>query len=121
MRKLYPLLILIISCATNPYDAYEKIEIGADKSVLLDEVGSPLRKKHEDKKDIWTYRFYVNNEEIYRDIYIQNNKVTFKGETQHAIRTQIENKIEEGLKKPLPEPPIDLEKHKNPKKFVPVE
>lgn len=122
MKKIFLVVFILTACSTNPYHAYEKIELGTDKSILLDDVGSPLRKKHDGKKDIWTYKFYVDDLEVYRDVHLKDNKVIFKGETKNALQTQIEDKVEESLKKPLSEPPIDTDKYKKTdSKFVPIE
>ncbi len=120
MRLMLIFVLILCACSTVPFDAYEKLQIGTSKETLLDEVGSPIKTKHADDKDIWTYKFYVNDDEIYRDIYIQNNKVTFKGETKHALETKIEEKVQESLKHPLPEPPLKQDE-KPIEHFVPVE
>jgi hypothetical protein len=67
----------IFSCAHNPYDDFQTIQVGADKADVLDKIGSPLRSHFQNGKNIWTYRFYSKSEDalVYKDIILDSEKV----------------------------------------------
>lgn len=67
----------IFSCSHNPYQDFQQITVGTDKAQVLDKVGSPLRSKFQDGKNIWTYRFYSKAEDklVYKDIVLDSEKV----------------------------------------------
>jgi hypothetical protein len=105
------LCFALFSCSHNPYQDFEKIHVGEDKEQLLEKVGSPLRSSYTDGKDLWTYRFYVNDQMIYKDVTLENGKIVGiqnSKEIDYKSIEEKEKKIEEELKK-TPEAPY-LEK-----------
>lgn len=113
MKKFLLSLMILAACGSNPYREYEEFPIGGDKSDLVERVGSPIRSKHKNGVDIWTYRFLEGEKKIYRDVQIKNGKVIEKGENQEAREAEIEEKVNEGIKKSKPtDVPIDIEKYK---------
>jgi hypothetical protein len=113
------LCFALFSCSHNPYQDFEQVHIGDDKEQLLEKVGSPLRSSHSNGRDLWTYRFYVNDQMIYKDVTLMNDHIISienSKEIDFKAIEEKEKKIEEELKK-TPEAPY-LEKHTTPKKKV---
>ncbi len=105
--------ILLSSCSHDPYKEFSKIQIGQDKGDLLETLGSPLRARHTEDTDIWTYRFYKNGESIYKDITLRNNhivQITDAREPDLKAISQKEKEIEEKLQKTTPSPYLEKSK-----------
>ncbi len=111
----------IFSCSHNPYQDFQKINVGTDKAEVLDKVGSPLRSKFQDGKNIWTYRFYSKetNALVYKDIILDSEKVLEIRNAKEVDIREIEKKekmVEQSLKETVkareqkmaaPKPAID--------------
>lgn len=129
----------IFSCTHNPYQDFQKIQVGDDKAQVLDKVGSPLRSKFQDGKNIWTYRFFdrTSNALVYKDIVLDTEKVLEIKNAKEVDIREIEKKekmVEQSIKdavksreKPAQKPAIDdsllneTSKSKDDKTFKPVE
>lgn len=93
----------IFSCSHTPYQDFQKIQIGYDKAQVLDKVGSPLRSKFQDGKNIWTYRFYSKSEDalVYKDVIMDSDKVIEIRNAKEVDIKDIEKKekmVEKSLK-----------------------
>lgn len=80
MKKYYMLVHLLFclmlwSCAHSPVNDFNKVAVGDDKEAVLSKTGSPLRSKHREGKDVWTYRFVKDSGYDYKDIVFENQKV----------------------------------------------
>ncbi len=98
------LCFTIFSCSHNPYDAFEEVQVGNDKQEVLQKVGSPLRSKFQNGKNIWTYRFYDKNSDtlIYKDIVLDSTKVIEIRDAKDTSIKEIQEKekiVEESIKK----------------------
>jgi hypothetical protein len=96
------LCFTIFSCSHNPYEDFQTIHVGEDKGQLLEKVGSPVRSRFENGQDIWTYRFYVDDKMIYKEVVLQDDKVKSISDSQNIDLKAIEEKekkLEEELKK----------------------
>lgn len=96
----------IFSCSHNPYQDFQKINVGTDKAEVLDKVGSPLRSKFQDGKNIWTYRFYSKetNALVYKDIILDSEKVLEIRNAKEVDIKEIEKKekmVEQSLKETI--------------------
>src|SRR6185312_10652283 len=99
----------VFSCSHIPYDDFQKVHVGDDKQTLLDEAGSPLRSRYHDGQDIWTYRFFVNNEFVYKDVTLEKEKVVAiedSKEVDPKAAEEKEKKIEAALKEDKNAKPI---------------
>lgn len=93
----------IFSCSHNPYQDFQQISVGMDKSEVLDKVGSPLRSKFQSGKNIWTYRFYSKDEKslVYKDVILDSDKVLEIKNAKEVDIKEIEKKekmVEQSLK-----------------------
>lgn len=130
----------VFSCAHNPYDNFQEIKVGADKAEVLDKIGSPLRSRFQNGKNIWTYRFFdkSKNELIYKDIILDNTNVLEIRNAADVDIKEIEKKeklVEQSIKEskaqpkvtmPKPKPELDTSivddtSKKKKENFVPVE
>lgn len=130
----------VFSCSHNPYDDFHKVQIGNDKQEVLSKVGSPLRSKFQNGKNIWTYRFYDKQTDtlVYKDIILDSTKVIEIRDAKDTSIKEIEAKeklVEKSIaedkqapKAPAkPKPVIDdayidqTLKEKKTNDFVPVE
>jgi hypothetical protein len=96
----------IFSCSHNPYENFQKIQVGSDKAEVLDKIGSPLRSHFQDGKSIWTYRFYSRAQDrlIYKDIILDGEKVSEIKNAKEVDIKEIERKekmVEESLKETI--------------------
>jgi len=92
----------VFSCSHNPYESLQEVEVGNDKAYVLDKVGSPLRSRHQNGKNIWTYRFYSEetNGLVYKDIILDGEKVVEIRNAKESDIKDIEKKeklVEESL------------------------
>ncbi len=93
----------IFSCSHNPYQDFQQINVGTDKAQVLDKVGSPLRSKFQDGKNVWTYRFYSKSEDklVYKDVILDSEKVIEIRNAKEVDIKDIEKKekmVEQSLK-----------------------
>ena len=61
-------------------ERFNKIELGMDKTDVLDEVGSPNRSLRHDQQDVWLYNFQTDNSAEQREISFKNEFVSYVGE-----------------------------------------
>lgn len=100
----------VFSCSHNPYKNFQSVNVGDDKSSVLDKIGSPLRSQFKDGKNIWTYRFYEkkNGAFIYKDIILDTENVLAIKDSQVVDIKEIERKeklVEESIKEDRVSPP----------------
>lgn len=93
----------IFSCTHNPYESFQKVQVGDDKAQVLDKVGSPLRSRFHNGKNIWTYRFYdkATDEMVYKDVVLDSVKVLEIRDAKDADIKAIEKKeklVEDSIK-----------------------
>lgn len=96
----------IFSCSHNPYENFQQIHVGSDKSEVLDKIGSPLRSHFQNGQNIWTYRFYSRAQDrlIYKDLILDNEKVLEIRNAKEADIKEIERKekmVEESLRETI--------------------
>lgn len=93
----------IFSCSHNPYSKFQEIQIGDEKSEVLDKVGSPLRSRFQNGKNIWTYRLYSKDSGgmVYKDVILDTEKVLEIRSSKEVDVKEIEKKeslVEQSLK-----------------------
>lgn len=66
------------SCAhqSRP-ERLQKLKLGTDKSVVVEQFGSPTQTLRRDEADHWIYRFYQDNEEYYTVLIFSVSKLVF--------------------------------------------
>jgi outer membrane protein assembly factor BamE (lipoprotein component of BamABCDE complex) len=84
---LCAVVMALISCSHNPYSNFLEVKVGQDKEEVLTTLGSPLRSRRSDGKDIWTYRFYQDKKYVYKEITFEKQVVTL---IEDAKQTKIE-------------------------------
>lgn len=82
------IVVALMSCSHNPYNNFLEVKIGQDKEEVLTTLGSPLRSRRSDGKDIWTYRFYQEKKYVYKEITFEKHVVTL---IEDAKQTKIED------------------------------
>lgn len=95
------LSLILTNCSHKPYDNFHLIQIGQDKESVLNQIGSPLRSRRVDNKDIWTYRFFYDTGYIYKEIQFDHQKIVSIEDAKQIQIEEIEKKekkIEEALR-----------------------
>lgn len=113
----------IFSCSHNPYENFQQIHVGSDKDEVLDKVGSPLRSRYQDGKNIWTYRFYSkeDNSMVYKDVILDTEKVLEIKNAKDTDIKEIEKKekmVEQSLKETIKARESSMQNTKNPKPAI---
>lgn len=98
LTKVFLLFFLFLSsCATSLLGRYEEIQIGDDKSKVLEKMGAPKRSMRFAGKDRWTYVFEQSGKLHEKEIHFENSQVIYKGdrdmkkELERVIRKDNEN------------------------------
>jgi hypothetical protein len=66
----------LLKCATyKPGQALDKIQIGMDKSMVLESAGGPQRTFHDKGKDHWIYSYFSGEHEMIRRVVFENGRV----------------------------------------------
>lgn len=87
-------LLSLVACSTPMIDRFSKIELGMDKTDVLDELGSPNRTFRQDQQDIWIYSFQTDNSVEQREVSFKNEFVSYVGEPH--VRNEAPKKKSEG-------------------------
>ncbi len=74
------LLFSLIACSTPMVERFSKVELGMDKTDVLDELGSPNKSFHQNEQDIWIYSFQTDSTAEQREISFKNEFVSYVGE-----------------------------------------
>lgn len=87
MRMLLALSIILISCSTPLKERFSRIELGMDKTDVIDELGSPTRSFRRDSQDIWIYQVPSESDTVSKEISFKNGFVNYVGETRVRERS----------------------------------
>lgn len=63
------------SCVTPLPKALEQVELGMDKSQVLEKLSHPRRSHRIRGQDEWTYTYYVDGQEFSRSVFFEMGKV----------------------------------------------
>jgi outer membrane protein assembly factor BamE (lipoprotein component of BamABCDE complex) len=102
---LCAVVMALISCSHNPYSNFLEVKVGQDKEEVLTTLGSPLRSRRSDGKDIWTYRFYQDKKYVYKEITFEKQVVTLIEDAKQTKIEEIEKKekqIEDAIRAEQP-------------------
>lgn len=67
---------LLLSCASPSHRAVERINIGMEKSDVLDILGSPTRTERARNGDRWTYESYTKENKYSFNVYFHDGRVS---------------------------------------------
>ncbi len=81
MRFVVFLLCLssLVACTTPMVERFDKVELGMDKTDVIDEVGSPNRSLRSNDQDIWIYTFHTPDTIEQREVCFKDNVVSYVG------------------------------------------
>ena len=65
---IFGLILILVGCATPTHRNLEKVQLGMDKTQVLDLAGNPKRTVRRDDGDLWTFVYYVGNQHYERDV-----------------------------------------------------
>lgn len=85
-----------VSCATSQHQALRSVEVGMDKSEVLEHLGNPIRKTRQHGQDRWTYEIEsasAGAETIY--IFFDSGKVTYSGPAPDSPSEKVEPAVKE--------------------------
>lgn len=86
----------LTGCATPVHKSFSKLNIGDDKSTVLETLGSPKHSVREDGKDIWVYRYYKGDTEYKRTLQFDTSKLSYLSE-EEVVKDPKELLIENDL------------------------
>ncbi len=84
---------LLTGCASTPQRGLEKLEVGMDKSQVVELMGSPLHSQRQKGQDIWTYRYFKDDQEWFTRVTFKQGRVIDVESTDQATlraRQQLE-------------------------------
>lgn len=81
----FGLFMMLWSCATPIHNSFSKLELGDDKSIVLEQLGNPKHSVRRDSRDIWVYRYYRGENEYKRTLTFEVSKLTHISEEERVI------------------------------------
>ena len=91
-------MVFLISCATSLSQRFDKINLGMDKTELLDRLGSPNYSEFKNGQNEWVYIYYVDNQAYAKRLIIENQMLTkiqdFKPQLNRTYSPDSSGKIE---------------------------
>lgn len=80
-------LFSIFGCTTPYMSRFDKVNLGMDKTDVIDELGSPNRSYHADEEDVWLYSIHTETSVEQREISFKDGFVSYIGEPQSRAKT----------------------------------
>jgi len=75
LKFFWIVLFLMAGCATSLPKALDSVRVGMDKDRVLELAGDPSHTYRADDTDHWAYTFFVNDQEMRREIVFAEGKV----------------------------------------------
>lgn len=72
-------LVLFSGCVTPLPKSLSRLEVGMDKSQVLEIAGNPKRTRRQSGRDQWDYVYYIQDEELKREVHFEQGKVVHIG------------------------------------------
>lgn len=89
MKGLIFLLILwLVACATSLHKAIREIELGMDKSEVVERLGSPSRTNRNQGTDKWIYIYNADGHKRASEIHFRDSKVIYRGPSKKGTMSQ---------------------------------
>lgn len=111
LSSLMVLSSLLAACTTPRQKGFEKIQVGMDKSSVLEIAGNPDKTQRWNGKDRWTYKHLISdtNAEI-KEVHFEEGRVVYVGSQVHPAisaeeqdrRNAAQNQIDEQAKFDVP-------------------
>ncbi len=73
-----------VGCQTNQLRAYERVQVGMDKHVVLEIMGSPIASSRWQSLDRWRYRFYQDDQLFVKEVHFKGGKAVYVGDEVKA-------------------------------------
>ncbi len=100
-------LLLSMGCATPVHQRILQVSEGMDKTQVLDVAGNPKRTQRREGGDLWTYVYYVADQQFERDVRFEGGHVVNismprevpKADQGQKITRDYENLVKDSEKK----------------------
>ena len=104
-KNLFYIIITLIfvSCASHQTQSLRKIDVGMDKSDVLEKIGNPTRKARVLGQDRWTYEIDGDSGTDTTYIFFQEGRVTYIGGAEEPTDAAIKATKPKGEFKPIGE------------------
>lgn len=82
-RKIISIAIVVaafLGCASQQGAFETNVQLGMDKSEVLELIGGPSSTRRRNGEDVWQYDFYSNDQKSSKELRFKNNKVSYKGD-----------------------------------------
>ncbi len=66
---------LVTSCATKPHQALERLEVGMDKSQVVELLGAPQRSHRQRGHDLWVYEYLQDGQPLVTRVTFSQGRV----------------------------------------------
>lgn len=104
-HSIFAILLLTffsVGCQTNQLRAYERVQVGMDKHVVLEIMGSPIASSRWQSLDRWRYRFYQDDQLFVKEVHFKGGKAVYVGdEVKAATAAEEEDAHNEATNKEL--------------------
>ncbi|MGZ5279918.1 MAG: outer membrane protein assembly factor BamE domain-containing protein [Pseudobdellovibrionaceae bacterium] len=84
---LLSLSFLMMGCATNMHEQFQRLKVGMEKDEVLSLMSSPQRTQRWRGMDRWTYIFYEEDQRLEKEVHFADGRASYLGEHPKPVVT----------------------------------